>query len=79
MVWRSLFKLTTTVIQYTNYKTFIVTNNLISALLKSITSKNNDLSLDALNVVAAICPLLSKRKLILSKILWSNIQTKIIH
>lgn len=62
MVWRSLFKLTTTIIQYTNDNTFIITNNLISTLLKSITSKNNDLCIDALNVVAALCSLLSKRK-----------------
>jgi hypothetical protein len=69
MVWRSLFKLTTTIIQYTNNQTFIVTNYLISALLKSITSINNDLSIDALNVVAALCSLFSKRKLIIDIIL----------
>lgn len=62
MVWRSLFKLTTTIIQYTNYKNFILTDYLISALLKSITSVNHDLSIDALNVVVALCSLLLKRK-----------------
>lgn len=62
MVLRSLFKLTTMVVQYTNYKTFIITNNLVSSLLTSVTSKNDDLCIDALNVISVICPQLSKSK-----------------
>jgi len=62
MVWRSLFRLTTVVIQYTNYKTFVITNNLITTLLTSVTSENKDLCIEALNVVSLICPQLSKSK-----------------
>jgi len=62
MVWRSLFRLTTIVIQYTNYKTFVITNNLITALLTSVTSENKDLCIEALNVVSLVCPQLSKSK-----------------
>ncbi|CAI6350539.1 unnamed protein product [Macrosiphum euphorbiae] len=61
MVWRSLFRLTTIVIQYTNYKTFVITNNLITALITSVTSKNKDLCIEALNVVSLVCPQLSKK------------------
>ncbi|XP_022163641.1 uncharacterized protein LOC111029096 isoform X2 [Myzus persicae] len=61
MVWRSLFRLTTIVLQYTNYKTFILTNNLITALLTSVTSENSDLCIEALNVVSLVCPQLSKK------------------
>jgi len=62
MVWKSLFKLTTLVVQYTNYKTFVVSNNLITALLTSVTSENNDLYIEALNLISLICPQLSKSK-----------------
>lgn len=62
MVWRSLFKMTTKILQYTNYKTFTITNNLISALSRSISSKNNDLCIDALNTVSAVCSQLSQGK-----------------
>lgn len=62
MVWKSLFKLTTIVIQCTNYKKFVITNNFITALLTSITSKNNDLCIEALNVVSLITSQLSKSK-----------------
>lgn len=62
MVWRSIFKLTTMIIQFTNYKTFNITINLISALMTSITSKNNDLCIDALNVICVVYSLLSKSK-----------------
>lgn len=62
MVWRSLFKLTTIVIQCTNYKTFVITNNFITALLTSITSKNKDLCIEALNVVSLLTSQLSKSK-----------------
>lgn len=62
MVWRSLFRLTTIVLQYTNYKTFILTNNLITALLTSVTSENSDLCIEALNVVSLVCTQLSKSK-----------------
>lgn len=66
MVWRSLFKMTTMILQYyTNYKTFVITNNLISALSKSITSKNNDLCIDALNTICAVRSQLSKSKSII--------------
>ncbi|CAH1714893.1 unnamed protein product, partial [Aphis gossypii] len=61
MVWKSLFKLTTIVIQCTNYKTFVITNNFITALLTSITSKNNDLCIEALNVVSLVTSQLSKK------------------
>lgn len=50
------------VIQCTNYKTFIITNNLISSLLTSVTSKNDELCIDALNVISVLCPQLSKSK-----------------
>lgn len=50
------------IIQYTNYKTLIITNNLISALMTSVTSKNNDLCIDALNVISTIYLQLSKSK-----------------
>jgi len=62
MVWRSLFKLTTIVIQCTNYKTFDITNNFVTALLTSITSKNKDLCIEALNVVSLVASQLSKSK-----------------
>jgi len=62
MVWRSLFRLTAIVIQCTNYKTFEITNNLITALLTSVTSKNNDLCIEALNVISLVCPQLCKSK-----------------
>ncbi|VVC32290.1 Armadillo-type fold,Armadillo-like helical [Cinara cedri] len=61
MVWRSLFKLTNTVLQYTNNKSCIITDNLISALSRSITSKNNDLCNDALNTISAVCSKLSQK------------------
>ncbi|KAL5241549.1 hypothetical protein ACI65C_008959 [Semiaphis heraclei] len=61
MVWRSLFRLTTIVIQCTNYKTFILTNNLITALLTGVTSENKDLCIEALHVISLVCPQLSKK------------------
>lgn len=60
MVWRSVFKLTATIIQYTNYNTYIITNNFITALSTSVTSKNNDLCIDALNLISTISSQLSK-------------------
>ncbi|XP_025200463.1 uncharacterized protein LOC112598268 isoform X2 [Melanaphis sacchari] len=60
MVWKSLFKLTTIVIQCKNYETFIITNDFITALLTSITSKNKDLCIEALNVISLIFPNLSE-------------------
>lgn len=62
MVWRSVFKLKTKIIQCTNYQTFIITNKLISALLTSVISKNNDLCIDALNVIFVINSQLSQGK-----------------
>lgn len=62
MVWRSVFKLTTKCIQCVNHQTFIITNELISALLTSITSKNNDLCIDALNVIFEISSQLPESK-----------------
>ncbi|KAL4141348.1 hypothetical protein QTP88_004003 [Uroleucon formosanum] len=61
MVWRSLFRLTKIVLQCTNYKTFVITNNLITALLTSVTSENKDLCIEALNVVSLVCPQLSEK------------------
>lgn len=62
MVWRSVFKLTAMILKCRNYKTCITTNHLISVLLKSVTFGNNDLCIDALNMISVICPQLSKSK-----------------
>lgn len=62
MVWRSVFKLTAMIIQCTNYNKFVITDNLISALSTSVISKNNDLCIDALNVISVICSQLSNSK-----------------
>lgn len=62
MVWRSVFKLITKCIQYANHETFTITNKFISALTSSVISKNNDLCIDALNVIFAISSQLSQSK-----------------
>lgn len=62
MVWRSVYKLTTKCIQYANHETFIITNKLISALTSSVISKNNDLCIDALNVIFSISSQFSQSK-----------------
>lgn len=64
MVWRSVFKLTAKCIQCSNNQLFSITNELISALLTSVISKNNDLCIDALNVIFVISSQLSQSKLI---------------
>lgn len=50
------------IIQCTNYNKFVITDNLISALSTSVISKNNDLCIDALNVISVICSQLSNSK-----------------
>lgn len=50
------------IIKCRNYKTCFITNHLILVLLKSVTFGNNDLCIDALNMISVICPQLSKSK-----------------